>query len=134
MKGVSGTCHYCSNRAKQNVVWLKDKRGKPARIILPHCGCDLMEAIRQFWPDPYPIQRGIDYEIEPLPEDMHHKVSGDGLTVTIQIRDPQGRFVSHTIPKLAARKLAKDVQEASHLPEPGCDDATDHWRGHCNCK
>lgn len=66
MKGVAGTCHYCEKASVQSVVWLKDKRGRAARIVLPHCGCDLYEALKRFWPEPGAIFDGIDYMIEPL--------------------------------------------------------------------
>lgn len=57
-------CHYCDQDATQYVVWLKDKQGRNARIALPWCGCDLMEALRKTWPCPYPVVQGTDYEIE----------------------------------------------------------------------
>lgn len=57
-------CQYCANEATKNVVWLKNKRQESARIKLPWCGCDLMSALKKFWPIPYQIREGIDYEIE----------------------------------------------------------------------
>lgn len=56
-------CHYCDKKAKQTLVWLKDKQGSPARISLPWCGCDLMAALRKIWASPYQVQEGVDYEI-----------------------------------------------------------------------
>ncbi len=57
-------CHYCENKATKKVVWLKDKNGNPARIALPWCGCDLMEALTHFWGQPYQIVEGIDFIVE----------------------------------------------------------------------
>jgi hypothetical protein len=57
-------CHYCEKQADRTLVWLKDKRQQPARIQLPWCGCDLMVALRKFWPCPYQVQEGVDYEVE----------------------------------------------------------------------
>ncbi len=57
-------CHYCDNQATQSVIWLLDKRGRPARIKLPWCGCDLMVAIQRFWAHPYQIVEGVDYRID----------------------------------------------------------------------
>ena len=59
-------CKYCENKAVKRVVWLKDKRGQPARISLPWCGCDLMVALTRFWPCPYQVVEGVDYEIVSL--------------------------------------------------------------------
>lgn len=61
-------CYYCDNMTEQQVVWLKDKRGKSCRIKLPWCGCDLMTALKQFWANPYQIVEGVDYEVEKTPE------------------------------------------------------------------
>ncbi len=131
---MNKTCHYCSQNATQNVVWLRNKSGDPARVVLPHCGCDLMAALRKLWPNPYRIRLGEDYIIEPLPENLHHTVSGDGLSVTVNLLRSDGTWVNATLPKLAARKLAQDIRDAAGKAEPGCDDATDHWHGHCGCK
>lgn len=57
-------CHYCENDATKTVVWLKNRRQEPARIKLPWCGCDLREALKRFWPSPYPVYEGTDYEVE----------------------------------------------------------------------
>jgi hypothetical protein len=57
-------CHYCANQSTKTLVWLKDKNRQPARIRLPWCGCDLMAALKRFWPSPYPVQEGVDYEVE----------------------------------------------------------------------
>jgi hypothetical protein len=46
-------CHYCEEPATKNITWLKDRRQRPARITLPWCGCDLMEALKRFWISPY---------------------------------------------------------------------------------
>ncbi len=59
-------CHYCDSPATKTLVWLKDKRQRPARIRLPWCGCDLMTALRRFWPSPYPVVEGEDYAVEQL--------------------------------------------------------------------
>jgi hypothetical protein len=61
-------CHYCPNEATKRVIWLKDKKQQPARISLPWCGCDLMEALKRFWPSPYQIVEGVDFEVGPLDE------------------------------------------------------------------
>ncbi len=63
---VAVKCHYCERAADRTVVWLKDKKGAPAEIRLPWCGCDLMTALKRFWPNPYQIQEGVDYKVEPL--------------------------------------------------------------------
>jgi len=57
-------CHYCENDATKTVVWLKGKDHMPARIKLPWCGCDLMEALRKIWGSPYQVVEGVDYEVE----------------------------------------------------------------------
>jgi hypothetical protein len=57
-------CKYCNREAKKLVVWLKDKYGKPAEIKLPYCGeCDLTEALKRFWDNPYTVIDGVDYRI-----------------------------------------------------------------------
>ena len=56
-------CKYCENVATKTLVWLKDKRQCPARISGPWCGCDLQEALRRFWPNPYKVVEGEDYEV-----------------------------------------------------------------------
>jgi hypothetical protein len=60
------SCHYCKRPATSVLVWLKDKNRLPARICLPWCGCDLMTALKKFWPNPYQVKDGVDYEIAPL--------------------------------------------------------------------
>ncbi len=60
-------CRYCDNPAVKTLVWLRDKRGRPARIQLPWCGCDLMVALRRIWGFPHPVHEGADYEVEELP-------------------------------------------------------------------
>lgn len=57
-------CHYCENDAAKTLVWLKNRRQEPARIQLPWCGCDLMTALKRFWPCPYPVVEGVDYAVE----------------------------------------------------------------------
>lgn len=57
-------CHYCENESTKTLVWLKDKRQQEARIKLPWCGCDLQVALRRFWVSPYPVVKGVDYEVE----------------------------------------------------------------------
>lgn len=60
-------CKYCDqNGATKTLIWLKDKQGRPARICVPWCGCDLQEALRRFWPNPYTVVEGVDYQIEEL--------------------------------------------------------------------
>jgi hypothetical protein len=59
-------CHYCDGTATKTLVWLKDKRQQPTKIMLPWCGCDLQVALQRFWPSPYTVVMGVDYEIEPL--------------------------------------------------------------------
>lgn len=56
-------CKYCDREATRTLVWLKDKRQRPARIKLPWCGCDLMTALRRIWACPYQVQEGRDYEV-----------------------------------------------------------------------
>ncbi len=56
-------CHYCANRAVKTLVWLKDRSRQPARICLPWCGCDLQVALKRFWPNPYTVVCGTDYEV-----------------------------------------------------------------------
>jgi len=65
---MSTKCHYCANAAAKTLCWLKNKKGNPARIMLPWCGCDLMgpAAIQRIWPNPYPVVEGVDYEVLPL--------------------------------------------------------------------
>ncbi len=123
-------CHYCTKPATQNIVWLKNKQGEAARIMLPHCGCDILTALRKYWPSPNPIKSGVDYVIESLTP-IFPRVTGNGITVDVELSMGGGVF---SMPKLAARELARKLQEAAQVPEPGCDDATDHWRGHCGCK
>lgn len=60
----SEKCHYCENKATKTLVWLKNKQGMPARIKLPWCGCDLKTALKRFWPNPYQVIEGEDYEVE----------------------------------------------------------------------
>lgn len=60
-------CHYCDNEATKQVIWLKDKHQRPARIALPWCGCDLMTALKRFWAVPCQIKEGWDYEVGVLP-------------------------------------------------------------------
>lgn len=58
-------CHYCDNRATRTLIWLKTKRGSPAEISLPWCGCDLMEnCINKIYTHPYQIKEGEDYKYE----------------------------------------------------------------------
>lgn len=64
-------CHYCEQQTEQEIVWLKNKFGEPARIVLPWCGCDLNTALKRFWKYPYPVREGIDYEIQ-RKQTMHH--------------------------------------------------------------
>lgn len=131
MKGEPGTCHYCSNRATQNLVWLK-----PKRLVLPHCGCDFEAVIRRLAPA-NSSQLGVDYMIEtvapPLP-----RATGDGVRVVIEVDNSwvreNGKTTSIVMPKAEARKLSRDIMSASQRPEPGCTDDTDHFRGHCGCK
>jgi len=62
-------CHYCSGEAKQYVSWLQNKRGESVplgKIKLPHCGCDLYEALRRFWPNPYMVYENVNYKFLPL--------------------------------------------------------------------
>lgn len=59
-------CKYCENEATKKVVWLKDRNRQPARIRVPWCGCDLMTALKRFWPNPYQIVQGVDFEVEEL--------------------------------------------------------------------
>jgi hypothetical protein len=61
---MTDKCHYCDNKATKTLVWLKDKRGNPAEIKLPWCGCDLMVALRRFWANPYQVVEGDDYKVE----------------------------------------------------------------------
>jgi hypothetical protein len=63
-KAKPRTCKYCENPATKTLVWLKDKGGRPARIRLPWCGCDLMTAFRRFWMNPYQVVEGRDYQVE----------------------------------------------------------------------
>lgn len=56
-------CHYCEKMSTKTLVWLKDKKQKPARIQLPWCGCDLQTALKRFWPHPYTVREGVDYEV-----------------------------------------------------------------------
>lgn len=57
-------CHYCNSESTQTLVWLKDKRQRPAEIKLPWCGCDLMTALRRIWHSPYQVVEGVDYRVE----------------------------------------------------------------------
>lgn len=69
-------CHYCRQRAVERLVWLKDKSGQPARISVPWCGggvlnvgspsCHPQRIVERVWANPYPVQVGGDYTIEPL--------------------------------------------------------------------
>jgi hypothetical protein len=59
-------CRYCDNAPTKRLIWLKDKYGKPARIAVNWCGCDLQEALKRFWTSPYPVREGIDYEVQEL--------------------------------------------------------------------
>lgn len=56
-------CCYCENEATKTLTWLKDRRQQPARIKVMWCGCDLMVALRRFWPNPYQVIEGRDYEV-----------------------------------------------------------------------
>jgi hypothetical protein len=60
------TCKYCDQPATQTLVWLFDRQRRPARIRVPWCGCDLMTALKRFWPNPSPVREGYHYECEPL--------------------------------------------------------------------
>ena len=136
--GTPGTCHYCPNKATQNVVWLRDKEGQPARIVLPHCGCDLGKALQRLFPSSYRIRLGFDYETEPMGgASPDRDATGNGLTVTLKLRKEVGGIscpFEITMTKQQAREYARKIQEASNLAEPGCTDPTDHFRGHCGCK
>jgi hypothetical protein len=57
------TCRYCPKEATRLVVWLKDRWGTPGvEIKVPYCGeCDLTEALKSFWSNPYPVVEGRDY-------------------------------------------------------------------------
>lgn len=57
-------CHYCDNESAKTLVWLKDKKQRPAEIKLPWCGCDLMVALRRIWRTPYLVREGVDYRVE----------------------------------------------------------------------
>ncbi len=57
-------CRYCGTATKNRVVWLKDKQEQPARIRVPWCGCDLRQGLKLFWPNPYQVVEGVDYEVE----------------------------------------------------------------------
>lgn len=74
-------CHYCDNTATKMVVWLKNKKGEAARIPLPWCGCDLMTALKKFWPSPYQVVEGRDYAIEPLVKTEPIKLDQFGMAV-----------------------------------------------------
>ena len=64
-------CKYCENEATKRVVWLYDRNHRPARIVVPWCGCDLMTALKRFWPNPYQIVEGRDFEVqEPEPDPL----------------------------------------------------------------
>lgn len=62
-------CHYCNNKATKSLVWLKDKRGFPARIRVNWCGCDLMEHLKKIYRNPYIVSQQLDYEVEEILED-----------------------------------------------------------------
>jgi len=65
---VETECHYCDNTADRRLVWLKDKQGKPARIEVLWCGCDLQVALQRIYPRPHHVREGVDYEVTSLEE------------------------------------------------------------------
>ena len=62
--------------------------------------------------------------------------NGEHLSITEDPAHVNGgrRALEITMPKQHARSYAKKIQEAADRAEPGCNDATDHFRGHCGCK
>ncbi len=135
------TCHYCTRKATQTIVWLKSPMGVCERQLpLPHCGCDVRARMKALWPAACPRQ-GVDYLIEPFPVPPV-SVEGDGTVVTMVFRHEDDVSVSLTaagvvcvkMSKQRARVVCDQVRDASHRAEPTCDDPTDHWHGHCGCK
>lgn len=75
-------CHYCDNAATKTLIWLKDKKQHPARIKLPWCGCDLMQALKKIWQTPYQVIQDRDYDWETLnglPKDWEYLSIKDQL-------------------------------------------------------
>jgi len=134
-KGVPGTCFYCNHPSKQNIVWLKDRDGNPSRQVVPFCGdSGHIRFIAGFWPPFTGLREGVDYRFE-VADPEYPIVKGDGEHVFFSFKNNVDGSVSiFTLPKIVARKFADRVREASHVPEPGCTDSTDHFRGHCGCK
>jgi len=138
------TCHYCNNPATKLILWPNPQSviregkivgpGRNPQETWPYCGCDVNLLLRRAFPTAALVREGVDYITKSLPENMHHKVRGDGISVHIELLQEDGTWVKAKIPKLAARKLGEDLQEASRHPEPSCKDADAHWHGHCGCK
>lgn len=118
-------CHYCENEATKNVVWLKDKRRQPARIVLPWCGCDLMTAIRRIWASPYQVVEGVDYAVETLaPPPTRRGLADEGRAA-----EPTGWQPIETAPK-NGREVLLAVKSRAGIP--GCCLVGHYQRGgHC---
>lgn len=82
-------CHYCDNPATKFVIWLKDKHGQPARtkMRISWCGCDLTEAMKRFWPNPYTVRLGVDYEVDPPEEQTFLEAVHEQILEEIRLHD-----------------------------------------------
>src|ERR1700753_2697710 len=80
-------CKYCEKTAIKQLVWLKNRNREPARISLPWCGCDLMTALKRFWPNPYQVVEKVDYEIAAILEEFEgfvDRFEGDVAHITLK--------------------------------------------------
>lgn len=138
-------CKYCEKPAIRKVVWLKDKQGNPASIRVPHCGCDLMAALRKFWANPYPVKEGVDYDVEPLSvSPPSPKVSVASLSEAWRKwqREAEGPIAARDTsdPQLLAgcyldwsggdvERAIRTVERAcAKLRHPGCDETLEFLR------
>jgi hypothetical protein len=101
-------CRYCDGEATKTLVWLKDKQGRPARIKLPWCGCDLMTALRRIWASPYQVIEGRDYEV------IHHIVeAGDVKEYVLELTPDQLRAAARCLDS----KESEQLKEIADLVE-----------------